>query len=251
MAKFSGNMSGIVEDYELSYEAGDPKQANYEPTEPPARLVTDSTRMAARSVAPRHLHLGLCLHRWCRQAHLKKLTVITALLVLTGRSKADPTTTVPDVPPRKTIPRVGPSGFPPSWDLDGLYLWLGPSAAASHVDTEWDSTIGADAAVIRIREQAAVAAIGGSLGASRWTVRGGGRIWLDAMVGTRVVGRMAGLSAGPIVELSDFSHPRLGGSIGVWTFIGITPFARLGTVQDLGMFGEVGVHIALPVFKRR
>ena len=66
--------------------------------------------------------------------------------------------------------------------------------------------------------------------------------------GTRVLGRMIGISAGPLVELSELSHPRVGGSIGVWGFLGITPFARLGTVQDLGMFGEVGVHIALPVF---
>jgi len=149
------------------------------------------------------------------------------------------------------IPRVGPGGFAPSWDLDGTYLWLGPSGAASHVDAEWDSTIGADAAVIRIRERSVLGAIGGTLGASRWTARGGGRIWVDALVGTRVLGRMAGISAGPILELSDVSHPRIGASIGVWTFVGITPFARLGAVQDLGMFGEVGIHIALPVFKRR
>jgi hypothetical protein len=34
-------------------------------------------------------------------------------------------------------------------------------------------------------------------------------------------------------------------------FAGITPFARIGTVRELGMFGEVGIHIALPVFRRR
>ena len=53
------------------------------------------------------------------------------------------------------------------------------------------------------------------------------------------------------IRLSELAHPRFGGSIGVWSFVGITPFARVGTVQDLGMFGEVGVHIALPVFRRR
>jgi hypothetical protein len=71
------------------------------------------------------------------------------------------------------------------------------------------------------------------------------------MVGTRVAGRIVGLSAGPILELSDLAHPRLGASVGVWAFFGITPFARVGTVHELGMFGEVGIHIALPVFKRR
>lgn len=187
---------------------------------------------------------------WSRRVPLKKLTVIAGLLASAKSGATEPTTTTPDPPSRKTIPRVGPSGFAPSWDLDGLYLWLGPSGAGSHVDGEWDSTFGADLALVRIRERETLAAIGGTLGASRWTVRGGGRIWADVLVGTRL-GKMIGLSAGPIVELSDFAHPRYGGSIGVWAFLGVTPFARLGTVQDLGMFGEVGLHIALPVFKRR
>jgi hypothetical protein len=163
---------------------------------------------------------------------------------------ADPAATIPDPPPRQNAPVVGPAGLPPSWDLDGIYLWLGPTGAASHVDATWDSTIGADATVIRVREHRGLGAIGGSLGASRWTERGGGRIWLDALVGTRIFGRMAGVSAGPILELSDLAHPRIGASAGVWTFAGITPFARIGAVQELGMFGEIGVHIALPVYRR-
>jgi hypothetical protein len=36
----------------------------------------------------------------------------------------------------------------------------------------------------------------------------------------------------------------------VWVFAGITPFARVGAVSDLGMFAELGVHIALPVLRR-
>lgn len=182
---------------------------------------------------------------------IKKLMVIASLLAATTGATADPGTMTPDPPRRKTIPRVGPAGFSPSWNLDGLYLWLGPSGAGSHVDGDWDSTFGADVAVMRIRERDAVGAIGGSFGASKWTVRDGGRIWIDALVGTRVCGRMMGVSAGPIVELAELAHPKLGGSVGAWVFLGITPFARVGTVQDLGVFGEVGVHIALPVLRRR
>src|SRR5690606_12389611 len=104
----------------------------------------------------------------------------------------------------------------------------------------WDSTFGATAAVIRVRERASLAAIGGALGASRWTTRGGGRMWLDGLVGTRRgLGRMLGISAGPIVELSELAHPRPGASVGLWAFFGVTPFARLGTIHELGMFGEV------------
>ena len=195
--------------------------------------------------------LGVVTLDWCQRNPLKKLTVLAGLLAFCPESSAGPTVTNPDPPARKTIPRVGPGGFPESSDLDATYLWLGPSGAASHIDSAWDSTIGADAAVIRIRAHSGLAAIGGSLGGSRWTERGGGRLWLDALVGTRFLGCIVGASAGPLVELSDLSHPRVGGSVGLWAFIGVTPYVRIGTVSELGMFGEVGLHIALPVFSTR
>jgi hypothetical protein len=145
---------------------------------------------------------------------------------------------------------VPPAHATPSWDLDGIYIWLGPTGAASRIDADWDSTFGADATVVRVRERAALGVIGATLGASRWTARGGGRIWLDGLLGTRL-GRMVGVSAGPLLELSELSHPRLGGSLGLWAFVGVTPFVRVGTVSDLGNFVEIGVHIALPVIRRR
>jgi hypothetical protein len=159
---------------------------------------------------------------------------------------APPTHVDPDPPSRKN--EVAPV-LPPSWDLDGLYIWLGPSGAASRIDADWDSTIGGDLSILRVRERDLVGTVGGSLGAARWTVRGGGRIWLDAIVGTRMLGRMTGISAGPILELSELAHPRYGGSVGVWTFVGVTPYARIGTVTDLGGFVEVGIHIALPIVR--
>jgi hypothetical protein len=161
-----------------------------------------------------------------------------------------PTQVDPDPPARVTPPSPVPTENGPTWDLDGLYLWLGPTGAGSHVDGMWDSTIGGDLAVVRIREREALGAIGASVGASRWTERGGGRIWLDALAGTRL-GRMVGVSAGPIVELDDLHHPRLGASVGLWAFLGVTPYARVGTVEDLGAFAEIGVHIALPVRRWR
>lgn len=160
---------------------------------------------------------------------------------------APPTQLDPDPPARQNAP---PPVLPPSWDLDGLYVWLGPSGAATYVDTDWDSTIGGDLSIMRIRERNTVGAIGASFGGARWTVRGGGRIWLDAIAGTRVFGRMTGISAGPILELSELAHPRVGGSFGLWTFVGVTPYARVGAVTDLGAFVEVGIHIALPVLRR-
>ena len=165
-------------------------------------------------------------------------------------SRSPPTATIPDPPPRLEPPHVGPATFRPSWDLDGIYLWLGPTGAASRIDSEWDSTIGGHAAILRVRERDPLGVIGGAFGATMWTERDGGRLWLDVMIGTRVAGRMMGASVGPIVELADLAHPRVGGSVGVWVFAGVTPFARIGVVEELGGFGEIGLHIALPVLRR-
>ena len=170
------------------------------------------------------------------------------MLVMLQTARADPAATVPGAPaaPPVVVPRAS---LAPSWDLDGTYLWLGPIGAASFLD-KWDSTVGAEAAVVVVRERAALGLAGVNVGASRWTERGGGRVWIDGIFGTRLLGRMMGASIGPMVELSNVVHPKLGASIGVWGFVGITPFARVGAVTDLGMFAELGVHIALPVVRR-
>lgn len=199
------------------------------------------------------IYVALKLAQWGvrPQVFLRRLScAFTCLLVMMRTAGAEPPATVPDAPPA-VQPVVVPRGtFAPSWDLDGLYLWLGPIGAASYVDAQWDSTFGGDAALVVVREREPLSLLGATLGASRWTVRGGGRVWLDGLIGTRAAGRMMGASIGPMLELSELAHPKLGASIGVWAFAGITPFARVGVVSDLGMFAELGVHIALPVLRR-
>ena len=180
-----------------------------------------------------------------------RCTVICAIYAaFCSIASADSVAIAPDPIPRSGPPSVGPDQFRPTWDLDGIYLWLGPVGAASTIDSDWDSTFGADLAVVRIREREPLSAIGFDAGASLWTARDGGRIWLDVLAGTRLAGRIYGVSVGPLVELSDFAHPRYGGSVGVWAFFGITPFVRIGVVDELGPFVDVGVHIALPVLRR-
>jgi hypothetical protein len=183
-----------------------------------------------------------------------RCTVICAIYaafcsIPSQRASADSVVTRPDPPARTGTPTVGPDNFRPSWDLDGLYLWLGPIGAASVVESDWDSTFGGDLSIVRIRERRTLSAIGFNAGATLWTERDGGRIWLDAIAGTRLGTRTYGVSAGPLVELSELSHPRYGASVGVWGFFGVTPFLRAGVVDELGAFVDVGVHIALPVFR--
>jgi len=177
------------------------------------------------------------------------LTAICLSFLRVGAVTANPST-LPDPPARRGPPAAGPSGIPPTSDLDGLYVWLGPLGAAGRLDASWDSTFGADLSIVRVREGAAIGAIGATAGASRWTERGGGRLWLDGVVGTRLGGRMYGASLGPLVELAELAHARAGGSVGLWAFFGPTPYARVGVIEGGGSFVELGLHLALPVYRR-
>lgn len=250
MAKFDISTSGEDSDGGASRGVGgsilkieDSKEANSEPAPRARRLISNCTRMGAERKPLGPIVRGL---------HTPGLPtrILACLLGVTSAAAADPTATIPDPPPRTAPAVVPPARFRPSWDLDGTYLWLGPTGTAGHVDATWDSTFGGQAAVLRVREREALGVVGGAIGASLWTERPGGRVWLDAIAGTRLAGRMVGASLGPLVELGDLTHPRLGGALGVWGFFGVTPFARIGIVDELGGFAEIGLHIALPVLRR-
>jgi hypothetical protein len=181
------------------------------------------------------------------------VVAVLAILITSGIAGADPTgfvptQTSPDPPVRP--PPGPPPVLRPTWDLDGLYLWLGPVGAVGREAAVWDSTFGGDLSLVRIRERETLAAVGVTLGASKWTTHDGGRIWLDGLVGSEPVGNVViGLSAGALLELDQLSAPRIGGSVGLWAYDAIAPYARVGYIDGLGGFVEFGLHIPLPVYR--
>ncbi len=133
-------------------------------------------------------------------------------------------------------------------DLDGTYVWLGPSGAAVRVDGGWFSSWGGGLQVVRIRERARLGVVGAWLSGVHYAGRDGGRIALEGVVGTRrLLGPMLGLGLGPAIELGDRHHPRLGGQASAWLYAGISPYLRLGVVADTGAYLELGVQVSLPV----
>lgn len=143
-----------------------------------------------------------------------------------------------------------PAQLRASSDLDGLQLWVGPVGAATRIEGGWDSAWGGTAALLRVREHRTVGAAGAWLGAAHYAARDGGRIWIDGVLGTRrLVGRMLGIAAGPVLELGDLHHPRAGAQASIWCFAGVVPYARLGVLEASGSFVEVGVSIAVPALR--
>jgi hypothetical protein len=184
------------------------------------------------------------------------VAVVSALTMKGGAvAAADPVgTTAPSTRP------PSPGSLPPSprradalasaANLDGWYLWLGPGGGAAWIDARWYSTFGAAATVVRVRERAWLGALGVSVGAARWTERDGGRVWMDGLVGSRRVGGiMVGATVGPMLELGDLRHPKIGGSGSIWMFAGVVPYVRLGVVNAAGEFLEAGVQLSLPALR--
>ena len=220
-------------------------EANDAPVASPVGLGRDNNRMARAGGAPAHL-------RWGMPSPLVGAMVAAALCGGAHAARADvlafvPTQTAPDPPPR--TPSAPPPVLTPTWDLDGIYLWLGCDGAAGRENGAWDSTFGGDATVLRVREREPLAVVGASLGASKWTTHDGGRVWLEGLVGTEVFGHPVGASLGPIVEIDQVAGTKIGGSVGVWSFVGVAPYARVGVIEAYGAFAEIGVHIELPVYR--
>lgn len=145
--------------------------------------------------------------------------------------------------------------FPPaSADLDGSYVWLAlwgaRTGAADGGRGGYDSCIGGELAFTRVRESQALGLLGVTAGGGRYASSDDGRLWANAIVGTRRgTGWMAGGSAGALLELSPTARPKLGGAVGVWAFVGVVPFLRIGAMEGRGAFAELGVEIALPVLR--
>ena len=108
-------------------------------------------------------------------------------------------------------PAPAPPPGPSTADLDGTYVHLGPALGAVRAGGSWDTVVGAGLSVLRVREDALAAIVGGRVTGARRS-EGGGRVTAEAVLGTRAPGLPVGLAAGPLVDLGDLHHPRLGGS---------------------------------------
>ncbi len=138
-------------------------------------------------------------------------------------------------------------------DLDGWYLWLGPRVGALYRQ-QWDSNVGADLALLRVREHQGLAAYGVRFAATIPTATERTRFAFGAVVGTRrLANTMIGVTADATLELDPFARPAPGVSLGVWAHTGVVPFVAVGWTggRQSSVTVEAGITIALPVMRRR
>lgn len=194
---------------------------------------------AQPSATPRdHTSRGPISHRAGRGWRLQSsvaISIVVAAAGLGGVARAD-----------EGVPARAPH-LRSTADLDGTYLWLGPSGAAAWIEDGWYSSWGAGVQLVRVRERARVGVVGGWLSGVHYAGRDGGRVALEAVIGTRrVLGPMLGLGLGPVLELGDRHHPWAGAQGTAWLYAGISPYLRVGAVVNAGSYVELGVQVSLP-----
>jgi len=140
--------------------------------------------------------------------------------------------------------------WPSTADLDGTYVHLGPQVGAVRAGGDWDTVVGAGLSVLRVREHDLVAVVGGRVTGARWS-KGGGRLTAEAVVGTRAPGFLVGLAGGPLVDLADLHHPRVGGAAAIWCYAGVVPYIKIGVIAGSDRFLEAGLELPLPVWRHR
>ncbi|HTJ44338.1 MAG TPA: hypothetical protein VL463_19680 [Kofleriaceae bacterium] len=133
-------------------------------------------------------------------------------------------------------------------DLDGLYLHVGPALAAVRREGAWDSAVGGTISLARVREREAVSVVGGRVTGARWGL-GGARVAAEGLVAFG--DWKIGVVGGPLVDLADLHHPRIGASAAIWCFAGVVPYLRVGVIEASGGFVEAGLEIPLPVWRHR
>jgi hypothetical protein len=130
--------------------------------------------------------------------------------------------------------------------LDGTYLALGPLAAFVRANEKWDGGFGGEIALVRVREHELLASLGIAAGALRLAEEDRGRVWTELLAGSRLAGIHAGLGAGAGLEIDGVGPPRWSGHGVVWIFAGVVPYARVGMVEGMGPFAEIGIKVLLP-----
>jgi hypothetical protein len=175
--------------------------------------------------------------------HRSGLTVVVTatLVVLTPRPGAGTGVA------RAEEPKEQVAGHRRASDLDGTYLTAGPVAGAQAAQDTWNAAAGAELSLVRLREGTFPALLGVSVGGLVFDSVPGLRSWAEVELGVDALPVKFGVSAGFAAQFDRVIPPHFGAQATLWVFAGIVPYVRVGTLDELGSYFEVGVMIKIPV----
>ena len=132
------------------------------------------------------------------------------------------------------------------------HLALGPQAAAALADSEWDSEIGAEIHLARLRKSRLVSVVGASLGVAGFSKGDILQLSLDFYVGTESLGPLPiGVSVGPMLKAFLNGRPQLGARSTLWLYHGVMPYISVswltGPMSPAQPGLEIGVKIPFPI----
>jgi hypothetical protein len=139
------------------------------------------------------------------------------------------------------------SGHRLTADLDGTYVTAGPVAAAQASQNNWNSAVGAELSLVHLREGAWPALFGIALGGVVFDSEPGLRTWIEAEAAIDRLPVKLGISAGFAAKWDRVDPPHLGAQATLWAFAGVVPYVRIGALDGLGSYFEVGLMIKVPV----
>ena len=132
-------------------------------------------------------------------------------------------------------------------DLDGTYLTAGPVAGALAIQDTWNSAVGAELSLVRLREGQFPALLGVSVGGVVFDSAPGLRSWAEVELGIDRWPVKFGVSAGLAAQFDRVVPPHFGAQATLWVFAGIVPYVRIGVLEELGSYFEAGLMIKIPV----
>jgi hypothetical protein len=128
------------------------------------------------------------------------------------------------------------------------HLALGPQAAALLVDEEWDSEIGVELHLTRLRESRVLSVVGAGFGVASFSRGDILQLTLDFYIGTRVVADVpVGVSVGPLLKAFEHGRPHVGGRTTIWVYHGVMPYLSASWLSGPNSPAQPGLEIGVKI----
>lgn len=131
---------------------------------------------------------------------------------------------------------------------NATHLALGPQVSAIQYDSAWDSEVGGEVHLARLRKSRILSVVGGGLGIASFGEGEQVQLSLDLYAGTQALTPLPiGVSVGPLLEVFPHGRPQVGGRASLWAYYGVMPYAALSWLSGPNAPTSPSVEIGLKI----